>query len=579
MVRHVDIFYGRVDIDFDRKPGHQMSLAYAAEALQLLDDEHLLVRIHRDRAAMAKMAQDDAGQVVRMALQSFGPMNVAQLQELLSPRLVSADDWKRFWDAARKVLKKDHLVEIPSKRTDPLRLLSKKKAYDREWFAMLAQERDMASVLSLVDELVENKTSIPDDECRRIIGERLAFVIKGAGHRTPALTAQAYMAAREVGADAGLVNVAAGAAELMGDGLFLETTRTLPARLVGPFILFLSAYDAARLSELLMRLLRRLGMTALNEAVAYLLANGREEAVAAAFREAVTAQEIEVEFLYWIVRNPEKRDAWGLGTLSSLMRLILLDLARSYSGDRLKVKNMLRSRVEHVDFLREAMAGMTDLQREEVIQLVRESSAWSALDRQSVLGHIVKLYPELEAVVASRAGSSAAPAAPARARLTSQRSYTERQKLLEKVVTVDIPQNSKEIAIARSYGDLSENHEFKAAKEMQGILLKRRGDLEEMLHAVKPTDFAGASTEAVGPGTGVVLEYKDGRRERYHILGEWDQDAALGIISSETRMAQVLAGRRAGDEVRVPAETGEADCRIAEVTPLPEEVRKWVAGE
>ena len=577
VVRHVDSFYGRVDIDFDKKPGHQMSFAYAAETLQLLDGEHLLVRIHQDKIEMERMAQESAGEVVRLALQSFGPLTVAQLQEILSPRLVTPADWKRFWDAARKALKKDHLIDIPSKRIEPLRLLSKKKAYDKDWFMALALERDMATVLALVDELIQSKVAIPDEECRKVVGDRLAFVVKGAGRRTSSLTAQAYMAAREIGADPAQVNIVAGAAELMEDELFLETTRTLPARLVAPFLLFLASSDAVRLADLLIRLLGRLGMTALNEAVNYLLANGREEAVADAFREAVSSQIIEVEFLYWIIRNPEKRDAWGLGTLSSLMRLVLLDLGRSYSGDRLKVKNMLRSRVEQVDFLREAMAGMTVLQREEVVQLVRESSAWSALDRQSVLGHIVKLYPDMQAVVASRSGE-AAPSAPARARLTSQRSYQERQKQLEKLVTVDIPQNSKEIAIARSYGDLSENHEFKAAKEMQGILLKRRGDLEEMLQVVKPTDFEGGATDVVGPGVGVVLDYGSGRTERYHILGEWDQDSALGIISSDTRMAQVLAGRKVGDEVRVPTETGETACRIAEVTPLPEEVRKWVVG-
>ena len=144
---------------------------------------------------------------------------------------------------------------------------------------------------------------------------------------------------------------------------------------------------------------------------------------------------------------------------------------------------------------------------------------------------------------------------------------------------IDIPQNSKEIAIARSYGDLSENHEFKAAKEMQGILLRRRGELELMLHNVTPSDFADLPHDRVGLGTGVVLRYADGREERFYILGEWDQDGALGIISCETRMAKALEGRKAGETVTVPTETGEVSCVLADVTGLSPEVKAWIDAE
>ena len=53
--------------------------------------------------------------------------------------------------------------------------------------------------------------------------------------------------------------------------------------------------------------------------------------------------------------------------------------------------------------------------------------------------------------------------------MTSSRSYRARQKHLERIMTVEIPENSKEIEVARSYGDLRENAEFKYAKERQGL--------------------------------------------------------------------------------------------------------------
>ena len=149
---------------------------------------------------------------------------------------------------------------------------------------------------------------------------------------------------------------------------------------------------------------------------------------------------------------------------------------------------------------------------------------------------------------------------------------------MDKLVREEIPRNSRDLAQARAHGDLRENAEFKAAKEMQGILFRRRAEWEVMLHRVSPTDFRDLPCDRAGLGTGVRLRYPDGREERYHILGEWDQDEALHIISSQTRMAQALQGRRAGETVEVPTETGSVPCLLAEVTGLPEEVRTWIGG-
>ena len=158
--------------------------------------------------------------------------------------------------------------------------------------------------------------------------------------------------------------------------------------------------------------------------------------------------------------------------------------------------------------------------------------------------------------------------------MTSTRSYTAKQKHLERIMTVDIPENSKEIEVARSYGDLRENAEFKYAKERQGLLMAQGAQLAEDLERVKPTDFAESSTEKVSTGCGIELGYEGGATETYYILGAWDQDEELGIISSETRLAKALLGHVAGDQVEIPA----GECEIKTVLPLSEAVRLWIKG-
>ena len=142
---------------------------------------------------------------------------------------------------------------------------------------------------------------------------------------------------------------------------------------------------------------------------------------------------------------------------------------------------------------------------------------------------------------------------------------------------MDIPANSKEIAVARSYGDLSENFEYKAARDMQRVLMARRADLEAMMSKVRPTDFSEAPKGVAGIGATITLEYPGGRTEHFHILGEWDQQPEKHIISSSPRLAKALAGKAPGDKVVVPTEDGtEVECLLRSVEDLPPEIKEWV---
>src|SRR5207302_5569641 len=110
--------------------------------------------------------------------------------------------------------------------------------------------------------------------------------------------------------------------------------------------------------------------------------------------------------------------------------------------------------------------------------------------------------------------------------------------------------NSKEIAIARSYGDLRENHEYKAAKEMQKLLMRQKADLETQLVRARGTDFTNPSTDIVGMGTIVrATDLETSQSEHFTILGAWDTDLDKGIISYLSPVAQALLNRKVGEEV------------------------------
>ncbi|MCK5845584.1 MAG: GreA/GreB family elongation factor, partial [Victivallales bacterium] len=94
---------------------------------------------------------------------------------------------------------------------------------------------------------------------------------------------------------------------------------------------------------------------------------------------------------------------------------------------------------------------------------------------------------------------------------------------------------------------------------------------------VKPTDFSSFPAEVAGIATQTELSYADGTREIYTILGEWDQNEELHVISSLTGMAQALQGAKPNDVVQVPTVSGKnVDATVLTVSPLPESIRIWI---
>src|SRR5207248_2411169 len=193
------------------------------------------------------------------------------------------------------------------------------------------------------------------------------------------------------------------------------------------------------------------------------------------------------------------------------------------------------------------------------------SPLFDELTKRSLLARIVKVYPELESMITGVEGPEKAAAL-----IVSWSSLEKRKAEYEELVKVKIPENTKEIALARSYGDLSENFEFKAAKQMQSVLMRRKAELEQMLHNARGTSFEKVDTSLVSIGTVVTLRSSDSSKEEtYTILGAWDGDPDRHIISYQTAIAQTLLGHKLGEVISLNTDRGTAQFAIVSIKPAP----------
>lgn len=576
VVQRIDEYAGRFIIDFENKPGHGLTFAYAAEALQIPNDDHLMVIRHRDPARLAAMIKDEPDAVVRLALQSYGPMPVAILQEILEAGIIRPADWKSFWDAARKRLKKDPLVNIPARRSDLIRLLDRVRVFDDEWFAALERERMIPRILDLIREWAQAEG--PRDAARLpLMAARLSYVVKGAGLSHPEHAVQAALLADILRLDPGQFDHHPIAEMLLQPQILCEVVENLPAREVRAMLDWLAARDRIQLTNLLLAELNNMPLGFLSETLAFFDAGENAELARAKLRGILGNRTAGPALLFWAAKNPGRMAEWKLGRVTDLALISLEVLNRNHSGEMLKAANQLRDLFQQKEWLTTVIGAMDELQRQALMTRLREiGQGHTPIDTKGIIAKVLVIFPHLAEYMVMPAGTAESQAP---RRVTAWSSLSKRQIQLQKIISEEIPQNSRDIAVARGYGDLRENFEYKAAKEQQGILMRRKAELEHDLSQVQGTDFAGVPTDTAVPGTTVRLRFPDGKVETFYILGEWDHDVELGIISSGSALALGLKGCRAGQSVSIALQEGQTtECVIEQIDSLPDHIRAWIKG-
>lgn len=137
---------------------------------------------------------------------------------------------------------------------------------------------------------------------------------------------------------------------------------------------------------------------------------------------------------------------------------------------------------------------------------------------------------------------------------------------MKRLKEVDLPQVTKDIGTAREHGDLSENAEYHAAKERQGMIVARISFIEQTLSRAEVIDPSKLSGSKVQFGARVKLVNVDtDEPQTFQIVGPEEADIKLGRISVASPLARGLLGHEAGDEVKVVMPAGPRTYEILEI--------------
>jgi transcription elongation factor GreA len=141
---------------------------------------------------------------------------------------------------------------------------------------------------------------------------------------------------------------------------------------------------------------------------------------------------------------------------------------------------------------------------------------------------------------------------------------------LEHELNLELP---KELMKARAHGDLSENAEYKYAKERQGFVSARLGQLKKRMGDIGMLNLNNIPHDRAGYGSRVWLRDLVKTSEvEYKLVTSEEADAAKGLISTTSPIGKALLGRRVGDEVQVQTPAGVKEFELIRLKTIHEDV-------
>lgn len=149
----------------------------------------------------------------------------------------------------------------------------------------------------------------------------------------------------------------------------------------------------------------------------------------------------------------------------------------------------------------------------------------------------------------------------------SEEGYKKLVEELKVLETVNRPEMSRQIADARDKGDLSENAEYDAAKEAQGLLEMKISKLKEVIAEAKIIDESKLKTDSVQILNKVELKnVKNGMKMTYTIVSESEANLKEGKISVSTPIAQGLLGKKVGDVAEIKVPQGQISLEVVSIS-------------
>jgi transcription elongation GreA/GreB family factor len=549
-----NLLLNQIVIDFAGKKSHPMQAEYAAENVTPLAPQHFLARKATDLASIKSLAEEDPPALVRNILESLdGKATAQQISEWLVGDVFTETEWKRWWESTKKALKASGVFSVPAKKSEPIQIRGEGVSHADELLDAFNKARQPKAQIAALEQIIKSCDQFrePEKQLQPILTTIENMTVRNQKMH-PEFAFELIIARDDlIGRVSSLhtthIGLTLSTLILEEDRRLISVLAKLPAAKEKRILQALPTALGPRWTERGLDLMQQSHGRMVAQIPRILSEAGKHDELRTMLERSIREHSATSEMLAWLC---SEREQWSELVTQELLGAIFAALEREQHHTAGGTGKLYRILVEDRQLLGDIFRKSDVSTARDWMRRLQLSHLFDELTKRSLLARLVKVYPELESMI-----TGAQTQEEAASLIVSWSSLERRKAEYEEIVKTKIPENTREIALARSYGDLSENFEFKAAKQMQSVLMRRKTELEQMLHNARGTSFENVDTSRVSIGTIVTLrEGETDKEETYTILGAWDGDPDRHIISYQTAIGQALLGHEIGETISLNTE-------------------------
>ncbi len=549
-----EISNDKVIIDFEQKKNHEMSLEIALRALDILDQNNIIIWKKFKTEELIALLSEDPLKVIEIALRSNkGEVSTSEIKNYFVPDLMKESEWNKWWLQTKKLLEgNETIIQNPTKRN-------------------MIELRD--NELSIVEEIISKfkKTTTFENKVKLFVD----FVLRGGNVNSESSAALVnyfteIIKASSESNDKQLVSLVAlkySNYEKYNDNdvdssIIFEIKNLndlyelIDSEIKKPFLQLLMKklkdWDIKFADIIIHSSVTKLNRYMLNELEMF----EKFDVINSIFVASMNSFHENPELFLWISKvlfeesSSNLKDKIGVKESEVMFRLLsLIDILNDEIDSKTNIarnkkiiqgiydlifkKKMLSALIEHSD----------ETTAKSVLSLLYSTLTLEDETRDEFVNQIISLFPSLKKIDKQEKIFIRHPF------LVTKSSLETKKREMARIMSADIPENSRAIGEAMEKGDLRENAEYKAALEKQDQLKAAASKLETEINQAKVLEKNKVNKAIVDVGVKAIVKNQEGKLEEYQILGQWDVDFKRNIISYHSPLGKALLDRKIGDKI------------------------------
>ena len=548
-------------IDFEIKKKHKMSLNLALTSLKKLIEDHIWIKKNKEYEFFNKEDKESIEKSLLLIFKSYN--NKVSMQEIKKEilEIIPPENWNRWWNKAKNIMRKNSMFGSINGKRDLYFLRNKPLTFEEETYIRFTSSNDINDKIEAILDYLKNTENRNSD----YFDQMLNFFVDLANKKDKIeeRRIKSYLLLRKI-----RKNYKEVIFELKFDSNdllenkenLIEIYEKLTDNDFKKDILDIIKRNSNHWSDIYLRILKETTASKIHNYIFEELMRESSE-LERGIKNIIENHRSNNENYFWLIKTMTKEDElfekFGIDKNRSIFNLFhILDIInKSLNNKKInnkksgsKSKKKLFTQI--LDFLikenvfKNYIQTISKVDARKILAMINGMKLLDEKSKIELTSILFNHLPELkkEEIEVENQGIHEF--------LVTQESYDRKQKELEHILNVEIPNNSKAIGIAQELGDLRENADYISALEHQKQLQKMASNLTNEISKIKILRANEVDETMTNPGTFIeLLNLNTKKRENYTILGEWESDIEKRFISYKSPFGKALLGHKIEDKI------------------------------